>query len=99
MARPPLVSTNHILRFSATTIRFSLSSPQLDGGLPIRYYVGQYKPVHLSWNEALNRTWAIGNFHYFLLCFLRRGWKRSETYYPVSRCSLRCGKPGASDAL
>lgn len=46
---------------AATTIRFQINSPQMDGGLPLRSYVVQYKPLHENWNEALNRTWAIGN--------------------------------------
>ncbi|KAK6633974.1 hypothetical protein RUM44_004581 [Polyplax serrata] len=45
---------------TATTIRFQINSPQMDGGLPLRSYVVQYKPLHENWNEALNRTWAIG---------------------------------------
>ncbi|EEB14179.1 Fasciclin-2 precursor, putative [Pediculus humanus corporis] len=45
---------------TATTIRFVITSSQIDGGIPIRSYVVQYKLLHESWNDALNRTWALG---------------------------------------
>jgi len=55
--KPFLLTT---IVFSATTITFNFIGPKDDGGLPTRAYAVQYREDRRNWNEALNKTWPVG---------------------------------------
>ncbi|XP_044749607.1 fasciclin-2 isoform X2 [Coccinella septempunctata] len=59
--RPEMIRQVNPHSITATTIKFSVTGPIIEDGLPLRTITVQYKPEReLTWDYARNHTWSFG---------------------------------------